>query len=106
MRRYRQFVAVASPHETRDSVGGTIVTWEVVDGMSRVPATIISVKTDEKIALGNPEAEVFRMVLAGHHPEIQTEWAILDGQAVYDVRSITLTLGRKATIIIAERVAL
>ena len=48
----------------------------------------------------------YDIVLAGHHPQVRPEMVVLDGLAVYDVVRVAPTLGRRETVLVAQRVAL
>ena len=104
MRRYRQFVAIHSPTEVRDAQGGVSYTYAVVAGLERVPATIMRSLREDKVETMTPITATHRIVLAGHHPEILATWAIIDGNTRYDVRTVSPTIGRRATVIMAEKV--
>ena len=48
----------------------------------------------------------FEIVLAGHHPEVRPAMVVLDGLAVYDIVRVAPTLGRRETVLVAQRVAI
>lgn len=105
MRRYRKFVAIQSPTETRGEAGSVILTYTTVPGMERVPATIMVAMRETKEKSMTPTSVLYRIVLAGHRPEVVSTWAILDGSDRYDVIGRDETIGRRATIVLAEKVA-
>ena len=48
----------------------------------------------------------YEIVLAGHHPEVRPAMVVLDGLAVYDIVRVAPTLGRRETVLVAQRVAI
>ena len=53
-----------------------------------------------------PVEDRYDIVLAGHHPQVRPEMVVLDGLAVYDIVRVAPTLGRRETVLVAQRLAL
>ncbi len=104
--RYRTRVAIQAPTEVRDPAGGVSHAYETVPDLTSVAATIMPAVEETR----DPELvtveDRFDIVLAGHHPEVRPEMVVLDGLAVYDIVRVAPTLGRRETVLVAQRVAL
>jgi hypothetical protein len=48
----------------------------------------------------------YDIVLAGHHPQVRPEMVVLVGLAVYAIVRLAPTLGRRETVLVAQRVAI
>lgn len=106
--RYFQRVTFQAPTEVRSASGGVSYTYENV--LTDVPARIVVARDELATDRLTIITDRFNILVSGDRPEIQPEMAVLDGEAVYDVkRVIPSALGRRArkqTIVEAERVAI
>jgi hypothetical protein len=104
--RYRTRVAVQAPVEVRDPAGGVTFEYETVPGLADVAATIVPAVEESRDAELVAVEDRVDIVLAGHHPHVRPEMVVLDGLAVYDIVRAAPTLGRRETVLVAQRVAL
>jgi len=104
--RFRTRVAIQAPVEVRDPAGGVSQTFETIEDLASVAATIMPAVEESR----DPELvtveDRYDIVLAGHHPEVRPEMVVLDGLAVYDIVRVALTLGRRETVLVTRQVAL
>ena len=105
MRRYRQRVTFQEAQWTRTPAGQQVVgSWENVTGLTDLPATVI-VETDEnrgeRMTL---TTDLYRIIVAGDRRTVTDTMAVQDGVAVYDFVRIEPTLGRRSTVVVAQRV--
>jgi len=104
--RFRTRVAIQSPVEARDPAGGVTYTFETIEDLASIAATIMPAVEESR----DPELitveDRYDIVLAGHHPEVRPEMVVLDGLAVYDIVRVAATLGRRETVLVAQRVAI
>ena len=104
--RYRTRVAIQAPVEIRDPAGGVTHSFETIEALASVAATIMpAVEETREPELVTVE-DRFDIVLAGHHPEVRPQMVVLDGLAVYDIVRVAPTLGRRETVLVAQRVAI
>ncbi len=103
---FRTRVAIQSPVEVRDPAGGVSQTYETVDGLASVAATIMPAVEESRDPDLVTVEDRYDIVLAGHHPELRPEMVVLDGLAVYDIVRVAPTLGRRETVLVARQVAL
>jgi hypothetical protein len=104
--RYRTRVAIQAPVEVRDPSGGVTQSYETIDALASVAATIMPAVEESRAPDLVTVEDRFEIVLAGHHPEVRPEMVVLDGLAVYDIVRVAPTLGRRETVLVAQRVAI
>lgn len=103
--RYRGTVTFQGPVEARTASGQSTYTYDNVDGLESLPATVIPQTIEKRGDRLTLIEDAYQIVVSGRRPEITTEMAVLDGEAVYDVLSVAVTYGN-ATIVTAQRVAI
>ena len=104
--RFRTRVAIQAPVEVRDSSGGVSYSYETIDALADVAATIMPAVEESRDPDLVTVEDRYDIVLAGHHPEVRPEMVVLDGLAVYDIVRVAPTLGRRETVLVARQVAL
>jgi hypothetical protein len=104
--RYRTRVAIQSPVEVRDPAGGVTHTFETIDALGDLAATIMPAVEESRDPDLVTIEDRYDIVLAGHHPEVRPAMVVLDGLAVYDIVRVAPTLGRRETVLVARQVAI
>jgi len=104
--RFRTRVAIQAPVEVRDPAGGVSQTFETIEALASVAATIMPAVEETRDPDLVTVEDRYDIVLAGHHPEVRPEMVVLDGLAVYDIVRVAPTLGRRETVLVARQVAL
>lgn len=102
--RFRTRVAIQAPTEVLSATGGVSYSWEVVPGRESVPATIFPVTDERREAEMTVTEDRYDVMLSGHHDDIDTGMAVLDGDGVYDILRRAVTLERRVTVLKARRV--
>jgi hypothetical protein len=104
--RYRTRVAIQAAVEVRDPAGGVSHIYETIPELADVAATIVPAAEESRDPDLVAVEDRYDIVLAGHHPQVRPEMVVLDGHAVYDIVRVAPTLGRRETVLVAQRVAL
>ena len=103
--RYRTRVAIQAPVEVRDPAGGVSHAYETIPRSRRSRRRWCRRSRKPGPDLVTVE-DRYEIVLAGHHPEVRPAMVVLDGLAVYDIVRVAPTLGRRETVLVAQRVAI
>jgi hypothetical protein len=104
--RYRTRVAIQAPVEVRDPAGGVSHAYETMPALTSVAATVVPAVEETRGPDLVTVEDRYEIVLAGHHPEVRPAMVVLDGLAVYDIVRVAPTLGRRETVLVAQRVAI
>lgn len=103
--RYRHRVTFQAPIESRTPAGDVEYVYENVSDLVDLPATIVAATLEQRGPRQTVIEDEYQIVLAGDRA-VTPAMAVLDGEAVYDVKSIAPMLDRRVTVITARRVSL
>lgn len=87
--RLRHRVTLQEQEQSQDPVTGEItVTWATVDGMSSVPAEVLTGPGREFQASGAVQAETAARINLRWFPDLDASWRILHDGKTYNIGSI------------------
>lgn len=84
--KYRHRIEFQEQVETRDDNGGVVLTWQTVEGLSSVPAEVLTGPGRELVAANAQQAETVARINCRWFPGLQATWRILWDGHVYNIR--------------------